>query len=50
MAGPHHHHAHSHATGLTPGWSLLRLSAATRLGIAGVLAAVLWGATLLVIG
>ncbi|MFN3671871.1 MAG: hypothetical protein ACK4VM_08195 [Bosea sp. (in: a-proteobacteria)] len=43
-----HSHAH-HARPEEPGWSLLRLSAASRLGLASVIAALIWVATLLVI-
>lgn len=45
-----HDHAHApHPVSEAPGWSLLRLSAAARLGLAlGVIAA-LWAATLAVI-
>ncbi|WP_181832544.1 hypothetical protein [Bosea caraganae] len=46
-------HAHSHPTHRpatdNPGWSLLRLSAASRLGIAVAIIAALWAATLAVI-
>jgi len=45
-------HRHSHgerATSDDPGWSLLRLSASQRLGLAFVIIAALWAATLAVI-
>lgn len=45
----HHHHAPTCPAELDPGWSLLRLSAAARFGLALVLVLVLWGATLAVI-
>lgn len=48
MSHAHSHHAHRPATE-NPGWSLLRLSAASRLGIALVITAALWLATLAVI-
>ena len=46
-----HAHAHnvSHAIPENPGWSLLRLSALSRVGFACVIAALLWIATLAVI-
>ncbi len=49
-----HAHAQSsahaqHAVPDEPGWSLLRLSAGARLGLACVIAGVIWVATLLVI-
>lgn len=47
MSRPHAH-AH-HALPDEPGWSLLRLSAAARLGMASVIAGLIWAATLLVI-
>ena len=48
MSNDHHHgHAHDHyvhhAHSRVPGFSLLRLSAWGRLGLAGVLIAALWG-------
>ncbi|WP_156410309.1 hypothetical protein [Bosea sp. Root381] len=46
-------HAHarhvSHAAPENPGWSLLRLSAAGRIGLAGIVVALVWAATLAVI-
>jgi hypothetical protein len=50
-----HDHPHGHVHALTaapaqPGLSLLRLSVPARLGFAGVLLALLWAATLAVIG
>jgi hypothetical protein len=48
MSHAHSHHAHRTATE-SPGWSLLRLSAASRLGIALAIIAALWLATLAVI-
>jgi len=43
-------HAHAHrAASEDPGWSLLRLSAGQRLGIALVVIAAVWAATLAVI-
>jgi hypothetical protein len=44
-----HSHAHHHAAPEAPGWSLLRLSALGRLGLALVVVAALWGATWAVI-
>lgn len=44
-----HAHGHSHAASESPGWSLLRLSAASRLGLACAVIAALWAATLAVI-
>lgn len=48
-----HDHGHSHAASQAvsddPGWSLLRLSALSRLGLAGVVVALLWVVTLAVI-
>ncbi|MBX9909879.1 MAG: hypothetical protein K2Z25_14340 [Beijerinckiaceae bacterium] len=45
-----HPHAHTHrAVSENPGWSLLRLSAGQRLGIAFVVIAMVWAATLAVI-
>ncbi len=45
-----HPHAHAHrAVSEDPGWSLLRLSAGQRLGIAFVVIALVWAATLAVI-
>jgi hypothetical protein len=45
-----HPHAHAHhATSEDPGWSLLRLSAGQRLGLACVVIAAVWVATLAVI-
>lgn len=43
---PHHHH---HAEAAAPTWSLLRLSAGTRLAGVGVLLVLLWTAIALVI-
>ncbi|HEY5795478.1 MAG TPA: hypothetical protein VIU82_10720 [Bosea sp. (in: a-proteobacteria)] len=48
MVHAHAHHA-SHAVSEDPGWSLLRLSAAARIGLAGVVVALVWAATLAVI-
>jgi hypothetical protein len=48
MAHAHVHHA-THAVSEDPGWSLLRLSAAGRIGLAGVVVALVWAATLAVI-
>ncbi|SIR02167.1 MULTISPECIES: hypothetical protein [unclassified Bosea (in: a-proteobacteria)] len=45
-----HQHDHVHAVPEAPGWSLLRLSAAARVGLAAVVVALVWVATLLVIG
>lgn len=45
-----HPHAHLHAVPEAPGWSLLRLSAAARVGLAAIVVALVWAATLLVIG
>jgi hypothetical protein len=45
-----HPHDHHHALPQAPGWSLLRLSAAARVGLAGVVVVLVWAATLLVIG
>lgn len=45
----HHHHAVSRAVSENPGWSLLRLSAAGRLGLAALVIAALWLVTLTVI-
>jgi len=45
-------HSHSHASRAVsdnPGWSLLRLSAGQRFGLALVIIAALWAATLAVI-
>ncbi|KQK28184.1 hypothetical protein ARD30_22875 [Bosea thiooxidans] len=42
---PHTHRAASEA----PGWSLLRLSAGMRMGLAAIVVALLWLATLAVI-
>jgi hypothetical protein len=45
-----HPHAHAHrAVSENPGWSLLRLSAGQRLGIAFGVIALVWAATLAVI-
>lgn len=46
-----HAHAHpiSRAAPEDPGWSLLRLSAAGRIGLAGIIVALVWAATLAVI-
>ncbi|WP_332685399.1 hypothetical protein [Bosea sp. (in: a-proteobacteria)] len=44
-----HRHAPHHPLSESPGWSLLRLSAAGRLGLALVAIAALWAATLAVI-
>lgn len=48
MSHTHEPHAHGPATE-DPGWSLLRLSATGRLGIALAIIAALWAATLAVI-
>ncbi len=48
MAHAHAHHV-SHAIPENPGWSLLRLSALSRVGLACGIAALLWVATLVVI-
>lgn len=48
MSHAHEHHAHRPATE-DPGWSLLRLSAAGRLGLALAIIALLWAATIAVI-
>lgn len=47
----HHHHGHGHSHGRVahaPAWSLLRLSALERLGLAGGLVALLWLAVIAV--
>jgi hypothetical protein len=45
-----HPHSHAHrAVSENPGWSLLRLSAGQRLGLAGGVIALVWAATLAVI-
>jgi hypothetical protein len=45
-----HPHAHAHrAVSEDPGWSLLRLSAGQRFGLAGVVIVLVWAATLAVI-
>ena len=48
MAHAHVHHV-SHALSENPGWSLLRLSAWARIGLAAGIAALLWVATFAVI-
>ncbi|MFA6964451.1 hypothetical protein [Bosea sp. (in: a-proteobacteria)] len=48
MAHAHVHHV-SHAVSENPGWSLLRLSAWARIGLAAGIAALLWVATFAVI-
>lgn len=48
MAHAHAHHTH-HAVPSEPGWSLLRLSAGARIGLAALVVAALWLATLAVI-
>ena len=48
MAPAHAPHV-SHAVSENPGWSLLRLSAAGRIGLAGVVVALVWAVTLAVI-
>lgn len=48
MAHAHVHHTH-HAAAAEPGWSLLRLSAGARIGLAAFVVATLWLATLAVI-
>ncbi|CAN5121725.1 hypothetical protein BH10PSE8_BH10PSE8_22880 [soil metagenome] len=48
MAHAHAHHV-SHAVSEHPGWSLLRLSAWVRIGLAAGIAALLWVATFAVI-
>ena len=46
----HAHASHTHrAAPDAPGWSLLRLSAGMRLGLAAVIVALVWLATLAVI-
>lgn len=45
----HDHAHHRHAVSEAPGWSLLRLSAGQRLGLALGMIAILWTATLAVI-
>lgn len=51
MSTSHTHlHAQHAAPAAVPGWSLLRLSVPARLGFASVLLALLWAATLIVIG
>ncbi|MGX1789430.1 hypothetical protein ACWIGM_21970 [Bosea sp. NPDC055332] len=48
--GMAHHHAHHRQTAAeVPGWSLLRLSAGQRLGLAFGVILVLWAATFAVI-
>jgi len=42
-------HDHSHAVAIEPGFSLLRISAPARLGLAMLVVALLWLATLVVI-
>lgn len=50
MAHAHDHgHAASHAVSENPGWSLLRLSAWSRIGLASGIVVLLWVATLAVI-
>ncbi|MBN9443260.1 hypothetical protein [Bosea sp. (in: a-proteobacteria)] len=48
-----HDHGHRHAAPAAgpdhPGWSLLRLSAGSRVGLAAILVVLLWAATLAVI-
>ncbi|MGO4173042.1 hypothetical protein [Bosea sp. TAF32] len=46
---PSQNHDHSHAVAIGPGFSLLRMSAPARLGLAGFVVALLWLATLAVI-
>lgn len=48
MVHAHTHHTHHAAPG-EPGWSLLRLSAGARIGLAALVVAALWLATLAVI-
>ena len=48
MARAHAHPTH-HAVPAVPGWSLLRLSAGARIGLAALVVAALWLATLAVI-
>jgi hypothetical protein len=48
MAHAHAHHV-SPASPEDPGWSLLRLSALGRVGLAGVVVMLVWAATLAVI-
>lgn len=48
MTHAHAHEAH-HPVSENPGWSLLRLSAASRIGLALAIIAALWLATLAVI-
>ncbi|WP_156412010.1 hypothetical protein [Bosea sp. Root483D1] len=45
----HDHAHHRHAVSEAPGWSLLRLSAGQRLGLALGVIVVLWAATFTVI-
>lgn len=50
MAHTHTHAHHApHAAASEPGWSLLRLSAGARIGLAALVVAALWLATLAVI-
>lgn len=44
-----HDHGHAHTTVVEPGFSLLRISAPARLGLAAFVVALLWLATLAVI-
>jgi hypothetical protein len=44
-----HGHTASHAVSDNPGWSLLRLSALSRIGLAAAVVALVWLATLAVI-
>jgi hypothetical protein len=48
MAHAHAHHSHR-ASSEAPGWSLLRLSAGARVGLAAAVVVLLWLATLAVI-
>ena len=48
MAHAHAHHTHRAAPD-EPGWSLLRLSAGARVGLAAIVVALLWLVTLAVI-
>ncbi len=49
MAHTHHAHPMSRAIPENPGWSLLRLSAMARIGLAAGIVALLWLATFAVI-
>jgi len=49
MSRTHDHNMHRAAAPSEPGWSLLRLSAGARIGLAALVVAALWLATLAVI-